>query len=356
MGSTTRGLRIYKAYKKKDPETETSRRFRTSRLSIQEKMRRSAPVRSLSQERENPTLGATARPRNREILVVGYGSLLSGYGLLAERRGGRSRLVARDVERVSIRNARRGLAKPSSHGSYLAMDIEPVDRSAAISASVKDAAGMGGLLLTFDRECAPLIARREEYDADAFARLLGLADRAGTSLGEYLMEIASGTNFDLLAYRISLRTMLDYTSPGYIFHPVQMDDGRIAIVAIGSGFEGSGDPRIVSRRQELGMDRLLSLEEALKIGLPDFDRAGQIGYYAECLLGGLHGVGVGDLADRFDLDAPSTRELADHFGKVAAGERARFIEATSLDRARYEGRFAGRHESLAALMRLASVG
>ncbi len=70
---------------------------------------------------------------NREILVVGYGSLLSGYGLLAERRGGASRLVARDVHPVVIHNARRGLAKPSSHGKYLAMDIEPVDRSVPIS-------------------------------------------------------------------------------------------------------------------------------------------------------------------------------------------------------------------------------
>jgi len=319
-------------------------------------MRRLAPVRSLSEERESSASVVTAGAFNREILVVGYGSLLSGYGLLAERRGGRSRLVARDVERVSIRNARRGLAKPSSHGSYLAMDIEPIDRGAAISASVNgDADGIGGLLLTFDRECAELIARREEYDADAFLRLIGLADRAGISLGEYLMEIASGTNFDLLAYRISLRTMLDYTSPGYIFHPVQIDDGRIAIVAIGSGFEGSGDPLIPSRRQELGMDRLLSLEEALRIELPDFDRAGQIGYYAECLLGGLHGVAIGDLANRFDLNAESTRELAAHFARVSAGERARFLEATSLDQVRYEGRFAGRHESLSALIRLASA-
>jgi hypothetical protein len=294
---------------------------------------------------------------NREILVVGYGSLLSGYGLLAERRGGRSRLVARDVERVSIRNARRGLAKPSSHGSYLAMDIEPVDRSAAISASVaKDASGIGGLLLSFDRECAPLIARREEYDPDAFEQLIGLSDRAGTSLGEFLMEIASGTNFDLLAYRISLRTMLNYTSPGYIFHPVEIDDGRIAIIAIGSGFEGSGDLRIPSRRQELGMDRLLSLEEAVGLALPDFDRAGQIGYYAECLLGGLHGIAVGDLAERFDAGADWGLELAQHFERVAVGERARFIEATSLDHARYEDRFHSRHESLAAILRLASVG
>ncbi len=204
---------------------------------------------------------------NREILVVGYGSLLSGYGLLAERRGGASRLVARDVHPVVIHNARRGLAKPSSHGKYLAMDIEPVERSAPITASIAAddrVGGIGGLLLTFARDCAPLIARREEYDPDAFERLIGIAERAGKPLGEYLIEIARATNFDLLDYRIKLRSLLDYTSPGYIFHPIEIDDGRIAIIAIGSGFDGSGDPKIVSRRREFGMERLLSLDESLR--------------------------------------------------------------------------------------------
>src|SRR5271167_3961869 len=296
---------------------------------------------------------------NREILVVGYGSLLSGYGLLAERRGGTSKLVARDAHPVSIHNARRGLAKPSSHGKYLAMDIEPVDRGVPISASISaDDVGIGGLLLTFDRECAPLIARREEYDPDAFERLIGLADRAGQPLGEFLMEIASGTNFDLLAYRITLRTMLDYTSPGYIFHPIQIDDGRVAIIAIGSGFEGSGDPRIVSRRQEFAMDRLLSFDESVRVEIPGFDRAGQIGYYAECILGGLHGLDVGDLALRFDAQQSWTRELAANLGSIAAGERERFIAATSIDAARYSERFSlplRRAPGLAALLELAGV-
>jgi hypothetical protein len=294
---------------------------------------------------------------NREILVVGYGSLLSGYGLLAERRGGASRLVARDVLPISIHNARRGLAKPSSHGKYLAMDIEPVDRRLPMRASsAADDDGIGGLLLTFDRECAPLIARREEYDPDAFVRLIEIADRADLPLGEFLMEIASGTNFDLLAYRMALRTMLDYTSPGYIFHPIEIDDGRIAIIAIGSGFDGSGDSKIISRRQQYKMDRLLSLDESMRTELPGFDRAGQIGYYAECLLGGLHGVDVGDLAAEFDAEAGCILELAAHLGPIASGERERFLEATSIDAVRYGERFSrDRVASIAALLKLAGI-
>ena len=277
--------------------------------------------------------------------------------MLAERRGGASRLIARDVYPVAIHNARRGLAKPSSHGSYLAMDIEPVDRKSPMFASPgRNNAGIGGLLLTFDRECAPLIARREEYDPEAFERLIAIADRAGKPLGEFLMEIARETNFDLLAYRTELRTMLDYTSPGYIFHPIEIDDGRVAIIAIGSGFEGSGDPAIVSRRQQYKMDRLLSLDESMRTEIPGFDRAGQIGYYAECVLGGLHGVDVGDLASGFDGDADWARDLAAHLGPIAAGERERFLEATSIDATRYGERFSLlRAASLVALLKLAGV-
>ncbi|HMD05692.1 MAG TPA: hypothetical protein VKG68_10440, partial [Candidatus Binatus sp.] len=94
------------------------------------------------------------------------------------------------------------MAKPSSHGKYLAMDIEPVDPMAPLTASCGFGAdGIGGLLLAFDRECAPLIARREEYDAGAFERLIGIAERAGKPVGEYLFEIARRSNFDLMAYR-----------------------------------------------------------------------------------------------------------------------------------------------------------
>jgi hypothetical protein len=239
------------------------------------------------------------------------------------------------------------------------MDIEPIERSAPITASIAAddrLGGIGGLLLTFARDCAPLIARREEYDPDAFERLIGIAERAGQPLGEYLIEIARATNFDLLDYRMKLRAILDYTSPGYIFHPIEIDGGRIAIIAIGSGFDGSGDPEIVSRRREFGMDRLLSLDESLRVELRQFDRAGQIGYYAECILGGLHGLDVGDLAAGFDADAGCARELADHLGPIARGERERFFEATSLDAVRYGERFSNRRPpSMATFLKLAGV-
>lgn len=131
---------------------------------------------------------------NRTLLVVGYGSLLSGYGLMAERRGGRSQLLASDAWPVIIENAQRGLAKPSSHGRYLAMDLEPVDPTEPIKVRVARGRGdpheVGGLLLEFDAEWAARISTREEYDSANFLRLLDMAERASRRLGEYLLAVA----------------------------------------------------------------------------------------------------------------------------------------------------------------------
>jgi hypothetical protein len=276
---------------------------------------------------------------NDTLLVIGYGSLLSGYGMLAERRGGKSRLVARDAFPVRLLNGRRGLAKPSSHGHYLAMDLEPIEPTAPISAHAAAGSnlGIGALGLVFDREWAPLISRREEYDEHKFVELIGLADRAGKPLGEFLHEIAHRTAWNLLDYRRALFDLLGYTSEGYIFHPIPLSDGRVAVAAIGSGFEGSGDSAVRSKRSEYGMDRLLTLSEALRVESFDLDRDGQIGYFVECLLGGFHGLEVADLTR--DLDPELHQKLIPRFHRVVDGERERFLIATSLDEPRYRGAF-----------------
>jgi hypothetical protein len=298
---------------------------------------------------------------NKTLLYVGYGSLLSGYGLLAARRGGRSRVVALDAEPAVVLNARRGLAKPSSHGNYLAMDIEPLNPALPITArsglGEADGRGFGALLLTFDRSAAPLISRREEYDPGAFGRLLEHADRAGLPLGEFLLNFARDADFDLLKYRQALCGLLGYTSEGYIFHPLPLADGRVAIVAIGSGYEGSGDPEVISKRREYGIDRLHNFGSALEITSLDLDRPGQIGYFAECLLGGIHGLAMGDLMSGFEPEAPWAEELARRVAEVMAVEATHFLDATSLAAESYRARFAvrGCDPSLNALLRFARV-
>lgn len=335
-------------------------------------------------------------PINRTMLVIGYGSLLSGYGLLSERRGGASRLTALDAFPVRLLNARRGLAKPTGHGRYLAMDLEPINPAAPIVAATMpirrpavdavlagdteagsppfnsparavppgggNSAGIGALGLVFDRDNAPLIARREEYDAGKLQELLDLADRAGLTIGEFLMPFAQRVAFSPLAYRCALRELLGYTSPGYIFHPLPLDDGRVALVAIGSGFEGSGDPLIQSKRARFGMDRLLTLSEALAHPTFDMDPIGQTGYYLECLLGGYHGLDVSDLIANMGAQLEDGRGNSDGFSLaarvavIAEGERERFIRATSLDEARYAQVFNARHHPSFAKMMASLAG
>jgi hypothetical protein len=270
--------------------------------------------------------------------MIGYGSLLSGYGMLAERRGGGSKLVAREAFPVILGNARRGLAKPSSHGRYLAMDLEPICKDEPITADCEGDGhrdGLGALGLVFDREWAPLIARREEYCPQKFLELIDLADRAGKPLGEFLLEIAERCGFNLLAYRCALRAMLGYTSHGYIFHPLPLRDGRVAVAAVGSGYDGSGDPAVRSKRHEYGMDRLLNLSEALGVTSLDLDRDGQIGYFIECVLGGLHGLAVADLIAGLESASELGSNVVRRIAATLPLERALFMKATSLDEIGY---------------------
>jgi hypothetical protein len=241
-----------------------------------------------------------------------------------------------------LHNARRGLAKPSSHGRYLAMDLEPIERGAPITADAEaNGSGIGVLGLVFERQWAERLARREEYDASKFLELLDLADRAGVPLGNFLLEIAERTNFDMLEYRSALRGLLGYTSHGYIFHPVPFRDGRVAIAAIGSGYEGSGDPAVCSKRREFGMDRLLALHEALRVASFDLDHDGPLGYFVECILGGLHGLGVHDLVGGFGPDTETLSMLAERMTPALPLERSLFMSATSLDEKRYRRTFGG---------------
>jgi hypothetical protein len=241
------------------------------------------------------------------------------------------------------------------------MDLEPIDPTEPIKVRVArgigDPSEVGGLLLEFDAEWAAKISTREEYDSANFLRLLDIAERAGKPLAEYLLAMAQNAAFNHDAYRRELYALLGYTSPGYIFHPIPLDDGRVAIAAIGSGFHFSGHDGVISKRREFNMAKLLTCGEALALTHPPIDREGQIGYFAECVLGGVHGVAVGDLMASFDANAPWTPDLARHFHRAAQGEHERFLRATSLDERRYLDRFGDAPApSLAPLLQLSGDG
>ena len=292
---------------------------------------------------------------NETLLIVGYGSLLSGHGLLTIRRQGKSRLHARQAFPLAVANARRGLAKPTSHGHYLAMDIEPLDPTRPIDArrGLRAAAGeFGAMGLEFERRWARDLARREEYDPDKFEELIARADRAGQAVGEYLLAIARDSGFEPLAYRRALARLLGYTSPGYIFHPLPLDDGRVGLIAIGSGFDGSGDPAVPSRRQQAAIANLMTLPQAMEFsGAVSIEPAGQLGYFIECLLGGMHGLRVGDLLAGLEAAPELRARLGSLLAETAAAEREHFLAATALSPAAYQERFGTMDDSgLAALL------
>jgi len=291
-----------------------------------------------------------------ELLVVGYGSLMSGTGLLGVCRGGRTALRAKDAFPVLLRNVRRGLAKPSSHGKYLAMDIEPL----ALGSPFRGRIGLwprsgeiGALGLVFDKGCARAIAWREEYDAQKFVELLDRAEHAGLSLGEFLLDIAERCQHRLEAYRSALYELLGYTSAGYIFHPVVLDEGATGIIAVASGYEGSGSPDVISRRREFGIARLLNLEQAMSVPSCCVDRKGQIGYVVECLLGALHGLDLSDIVALVDGRSELAEQVAFKLMRGAQMELSRFLEATSLSERDYRARFRyGWSRSVSALIEL----
>jgi hypothetical protein len=280
---------------------------------------------------------------NQDLVVVGYGSLMSGSGLLEVRRGGKSGLKAKNAFPVLLGNARRGLAKPSNHGPYLAMDIEPAASEAPFRARVglePRAGEIGALGLVFGRTSAPAIASREGYRGDKLVELITLADRTGLSLGDFLLRISERADHQILAYRRALYRVLNYTSEHYIFHPVRFDEGFTAIIAVGSGFESSGAAEVISRRREWGVVRLLSLSEALdRCGRNAVDQPAQINYFVECLLGAWHGMDLTDLLGQVGFDTVPARELGRALNRAACDELANFLAATSLDEERYRERF-----------------
>jgi len=89
------------------------------------------------------------------------------------------------------------------------------------------------------------------------------------------------------------------------------------------------------------MDRLLGLAEALKITSLTLDYDGQVGYFVECVLGGLHGLGVGDLVAGLSLPSCAGADFARRMGAAVPLERALFLQATSLDEIGYRKSFTG---------------
>src|SRR5881397_2186352 len=73
----------------------------------------------------------TARNPSADVITIGYGSLMSGLGLLPL-----GRLRVRAAARVALSNARRGFGKFSQHGDRFAMLLEPAQAGQPIEAQL----------------------------------------------------------------------------------------------------------------------------------------------------------------------------------------------------------------------------
>ena len=89
------------------------------------------------------------------------------------------------------------------------------------------------------------------------------------------------------------------------------------------------------------MDRLLGLQEALTIKTLALDHDGQVGYFVECVLGGIHGLGIGDLLAGMSAAGRLGGDFAQRLTDAVPLELEFFLQATSLDETRYRKSFTG---------------
>lgn len=274
--------------------------------------------------------------------MIGYGSLMSGFGLLNF-----GRLRVRAAARVALQNARRGFAKFSQHGDRFALALEPMRHDQPIEARTlpPDApvsADLEGISLLVPPNDFGRLCDREGYSSGAVQRLRQEAAARREDLGAYLWAIFADAGHEIPAFRQELFKLVGYTSPHYVPHPVRLDGNRFAVTFLAPGREGSGSERVVPVRVRTGNDALLSAPEAWRRK----PNQSQLQYFATCFLGGLHGIGVQDLL------APLAEErgLADRLRRIIAGEQphelARFLDMTGLDHAAYWNAFGPPTQSL----------
>jgi len=266
-----------------------------------------------------------------EVIVLAYGSLMSGFGLHAL-----APLRARTARRVAFGNARRGFGKFSQQGDRFTIVLDPVHLDTPLDARILAAdtppsGHVEGLALEIPPVALARLADREGYSSGALQRLREEAARSRVPLPDWLWALFEQAKFDLGAFRERLYRTIGYTSPHYVPQPVRLADGRCALTFLAPGPEGTGCDRIVAVRVQTGQTGLLTLAEAWRRK----PSRTQLAYAVACLLGGAHGIAIQDLLASLADDA----RLADSVRAAVVTEQrqelARFLGATGLPAATY---------------------
>jgi hypothetical protein len=276
-----------------------------------------------------------------DIIVIGYGSLMSGQGLAFS-----GVFQAKDARIVALTGCARGFAKPSRYGNHLAMVLE-LSQLPLMGCEVSPGSVPNGkieaLALTLSLDDVCRLAQREGYQPKMMRRLAELARARRLSLADFLWDLHAEEGHDLVAYRRRLFTLTGFTSAHYIPHPVCLDDAKRAITFLAPGFEGTGSDMVVAVRRQSNVRAVMSTQDAWQ----DKPNGNQLAYFLCCVLGGAHGICVRDLLPPASAAPALITALADGLAAGLSEEYGRFLTATGLSRAQYERCFGGPEAALA---------
>lgn len=269
--------------------------------------------------------------QSSDVVVIGYGSLLSGLGL--EPFG---RLGVRAAARVALLNARRGFGKFSQHGDRFAMVLEPLRgdeplTARALAADAPASEAPEGMAFSVRPNDLARLSEREGYSSGAMQRLRQEATARRQGVAAFLWSQLEAAGFATSAFRERLFKLIGYTSPHYIPHPLRLEGDEYAITFLAPGREGSGIATVVPVRVRTRTVEVLTAPEAWRRK----PNPTQLAYFAACLLGGVHGVGVQDLLLPLADDPALSERLRDTLRTEQQHELQRFLDMTGLDHNSY---------------------
>jgi len=314
-----------------------------------------APEKSPEEDRKQSAASGrvTSNRPTEKLLVVGYGSFMSGHGLLRrpegsawssvssavsslvglrqEEQGEAPRQVVASAYPLALANCARVLVKRTVQ-DHLAMDLEPTPgirttaRRLTRPFDFRDSE-IGAILLELDFSDGVLswLAARDGYGS-ALMKARD-ANTQGGPLGGFLLEVAASVGFDVAKYRSKLFS----NQEGYVPWPVAVTDGPdstsdgVAIAAVTGGVS-KANPTLVQNLSTFFRDD------------PYLNR--QADYLIECLLGAVHGLKIDDLL-RKKVSGPKkwSKEFQTLLLQRAEKEPELFRLATGLSQSDYQQRF-----------------
>jgi len=279
-------------------------------------------------------------------IIFAYGSLMSACGIKGLLRSDTPN--AFDIMNaflIWMKNGKRGFAKPSKD-LRLSMDLDyfyPLRAKIIKRVNEPPSRGFIGLGLEIPAEDFPIVCKREGYNSSYGSKLLKKAKEQNKTVGEFLLDIlkdcdTSSFEDTIKRYRQELSRIAG-VSKHYLPHPIDLEDGRVAVTFIAPGKYGTGG-RVRSRKEEKG---ILELKDAIGAFKWCSERGSDkkfAKYLVECLLGGVHGIYLGDILEpinekslaRFD-------QIQNMLSNYVLKERAEFIDLVFKDNKAYSEKF-----------------